>query len=360
MKQLFVSILILFSFTVFAQNPDTTIYHAVDVLPRFPGCEQLDTTLAYKTQCSQTALLVFLNRNIIYPMDAREQNIEGTVVVSFVVEPSGYISNAKLIKDIGGACGEEAMRVVNGMNEALENAKVKWMPGMKDGKAVRVATNVPIKFQLKDPPDFVIIDFDTVYVVLDEPLVFNAGHEALDSILQKNLKTPIAYKDSCKIGSMDMTLMISPDGFVKVLDLADYWNLGFDFQFEAIQAAGATFGQWTPAVRKGRQVPASYETSITYMPVSPKCKQKILEYEIALKLSDEGSQLFNEGKQEEGIAKLDEALLLFPDNANFLYMRGQAYMNTRQLDKACEDFKKVSSMVYIDMVEQLKPLVCKQ
>ncbi len=359
MKKLLTIFLFTCTLQMFGQNPDTTIYNVVDVMPRFPGCEELDTTLAAKTMCSQTALLMFLNRNIIYPLVAREQNIEGTVVVSFIVEPTGYISNAKLIKDIGGGCGEEAMRVVEGMNEALQNAKVRWMPGLKDGKAVRVLTNVPIKFQLKDPPDFVIIDFDTVYVVLDEPLTYKAGHEALDSLLQKNLKTPTAFKDSCKIGSMDMALLVYPSGYVKVLDVADYWNLGYDFQFEAILAAGTTYGQWNPGVRKGRKVPASYETTITFSPIPGTCLQKVTEYEKAIKLADEGSVLFNEGKQEEGIVKLDEALALFPDNANFLYLRGQAYMNTKQMDKACADFKKVSSMIYIDMVEQLIPLVCK-
>jgi hypothetical protein len=291
-------------------------------------------------------------------MVAREQNIVGTVVVSFVVEPTGFISNSKLIKDIGGGCGEEALRVLGGMNNALKEAKVKWIPGMKDGKAVRVLVNVPIKFQLKEPPDFVIIGMDSVFVELDEPLTFKTGPEGLDSVLKKNLHVPVAFKDSCKIGTMDLTIMVSPDGFVKVLDVADYWGLGFDFQFQAIQAASSTYGQWVPAVRKGNKVKATVETSVTFIPSSQKCGQVIADYEKALKLAEDGTKLFNEGKQNEGIAVLGQALELFPNNANFLYMRGQAYMNTKQMDKACEDFKKVSSMIFIEMVEQLKPLVC--
>ena len=65
-------------------------------MPRFPGCEKLDTTLAAKAKCAEVALLTFFNRNIEYPYQARQANTQGTVVINMVVEPDGLISNPKI------------------------------------------------------------------------------------------------------------------------------------------------------------------------------------------------------------------------------------------------------------------------
>lgn len=342
-----------------AQSADTTVYKIVDEMPRFPGCEQLDTTLAVKNKCAEQALLLFFNRNIVYPQVAREEEIEGTVVISFVVEPDGYISDVKLVKDIGGGCGEEALRVANAMNKALKDAGLQWTPGKLNGAPVRTQVNLPIRFKIQDPPDFVIVGLDTVYIVFDDSLKFNGGPEALQKVLKENLHYPEAYKDSCLIGTMDMTLRVNPRGIVKVIDLADYSNLGPDFQWEAIMAASATWRQWTPATRNGKAVPAPYDVTLTFLPEGEQCKQRISEWEKAVALAEEGSRLYNEGQKDEGLARLTEAIKLFPNNANFLYLRGQAYLNMDRKEEACADLRKVNQMVYIEVVRELLPLICK-
>jgi tetratricopeptide (TPR) repeat protein len=356
-------ILILFflfaSLPAFAQVNDTTIYKIVEEMPRFPGCEALDTTVEVKNQCAQTALLAFFNRNIVYPLTARQENVEGTVVITFIVEKGGYISAPAVVKDIGGGCGEEALRVANGMNEALKKAQLTWTSGKKSGKPVRTQVTLPIRFKLQEPLDFVMVDYDTVYVELDDSLQYKGGEDALNSFIQGTLQYPEKYRDSCKIGSMDLTVLVKPDGYVRVLDVADYWNLGYDFRWEAIKATTATWGNWQAATRKNREVPAAYDFTLSFTPKSAACKQKVADFEKAHTLAETGSALFNEGKKEEGIQKLNEALALFPNNANFLYLRGQAYMNMEKMAEACEDFIKVRSIVSIDLVNQLIPLVCK-
>ncbi|MBR5029263.1 MAG: energy transducer TonB, partial [Bacteroidales bacterium] len=72
---------------------------------------------------------------------AKQQNLEGRVFVTFVVEKDGSIANPKVLRDIGGGCGEEAIRVVRSMP--------KWKPGKQRGKAVRVQFNLPVMFQLE-------------------------------------------------------------------------------------------------------------------------------------------------------------------------------------------------------------------
>lgn len=112
----------------------------VEVMPRFSGCEDIDGKRADKEICATKALLEFMRDNIDYPSTAKEVGIEGTVVVRFIVEKDGSISNTEIIRDIGGGCGREAIRVVKLMPD--------WIPGMQQGRKVRVQFNLPVRFQL--------------------------------------------------------------------------------------------------------------------------------------------------------------------------------------------------------------------
>jgi protein TonB len=113
----------------------------VEKMPRFPGCEEVTMTKEERTTCANSQLLSFLSKNVSYPKLAREANIEGTVVISFVVEKDGQISKAEIRRDIGGGCGREALRVVNQMP--------KWIPGSQQGQKVRVMFNLPVRFKLQ-------------------------------------------------------------------------------------------------------------------------------------------------------------------------------------------------------------------
>jgi periplasmic protein TonB len=103
------------------------IYITVEKSPSFPGGE--------------AELFSFLNKNIKYPVLAKESNIEGTVVISFVVNKKGDIEDLKVLKDVGGGCTKEAMRVVNAMP--------RWIAGEQQGNPVKVRFTLPIRFQLK-------------------------------------------------------------------------------------------------------------------------------------------------------------------------------------------------------------------
>ncbi|MPM15251.1 hypothetical protein SDC9_61619 [bioreactor metagenome] len=109
------------------QVVEAEIFTIVEDQPGFPGGE--------------SALMEFLRNNIKYPQLARESNIQGTVFVTFVVEPNGAISNVKVLRGIGGGCDEEAVRVVKNMPS--------WTPGKQRGKPVRVQFNLPIRFILQ-------------------------------------------------------------------------------------------------------------------------------------------------------------------------------------------------------------------
>jgi periplasmic protein TonB len=105
---------------------ETGIYTTIDVYPRFPG--------------GDVARFNFLRSQVRYPDAAIRAGIEGVVVVLFVIEQNGSVSNVKINKGIGGGCDEEAIRVVKMMP--------LWDPGKRSGRAVRVLVKMPIVFRI--------------------------------------------------------------------------------------------------------------------------------------------------------------------------------------------------------------------
>lgn len=352
--------LLLFVFVAFGRlsgqtDQDTTVYEIVPVMPRFPACEQLDTTLVFKQECAQQQLLSFMYQNIVYPLEARQNGNEGMVVVSFVVEKDGSLSDPRILKDIGGGCGIETVRVVNLMN----SAGIPWIPGEKDGQVVRCRYTLPIKFKLEEQPPYTLFGTDTIYTEFDTPLEFKGGEEALSAHLQSRLKYPAAWQDSCLVGNIDIQLWVGPTGKVRVLDLTDFAGLGFDFWFAATEAATSTYGLWELATFEGRVVPAAYDISLTFFPEGEGCKTVVANYDLAINALNEGIALYNAEKQEEGIAKMTEAVNLFPNNANFLLSRGQAYMNSNQFAEACADLRKAKEIAQINWYDNILPLLCR-
>lgn len=87
-------------------------------------------------------MYAYLGKNVHYPQIAIDNGITGKVHVKFVVEKDGSISNTELLNDIGGGCGDEALRVVRSMP--------KWKPGKQNGNLVRVQFVLPINFILNN------------------------------------------------------------------------------------------------------------------------------------------------------------------------------------------------------------------
>lgn len=99
----------------------------VEAMPQFPGGEK--------------ELLTYFAQNIKYPAIARESGIQGRVILEFVVEKSGQVTNIAIRRDIGGGCGKEAVRVAQEMPA--------WKAGNQNGNSVRVKMNIPVVFKLE-------------------------------------------------------------------------------------------------------------------------------------------------------------------------------------------------------------------
>jgi protein TonB len=127
-----------------AKDDAEEIFKVVEEMPRFPGCEDKGSSVTEKKACADAALYKFIHENLKYPATAVENNIEGTVVVQFVVNRDGSIQDIKILRDIGGGCGAEVSRVVRMMNEET----LRWIPGKQRGRPVRVIFILPVKFKL--------------------------------------------------------------------------------------------------------------------------------------------------------------------------------------------------------------------
>ncbi|WP_303153926.1 energy transducer TonB [uncultured Prevotella sp.] len=106
---------------------ETKIFTVVEQMPMYPGGEG--------------ALMGYLRDNIHYPTVAAENGVQGRVVVGFVVERDGSITDVKILRGVDPSLDREAMRVVKNMP--------KWTPGKQNGSAVRVKYQVPVSFRLQ-------------------------------------------------------------------------------------------------------------------------------------------------------------------------------------------------------------------
>ncbi|HMQ08502.1 MAG TPA: TonB family protein [Saprospiraceae bacterium] len=121
------------------------IYVTAEKMPRFPGCEDDWLADSEKNECAKQKFLKYVYSNLKYPAHAREKGIEGMVIIEFIVEKDGSISQSRIVRDIGANCGDAALEVVNSMNSMDQ----KWIPGRQRNRLVRVMYTLPVRFQLQ-------------------------------------------------------------------------------------------------------------------------------------------------------------------------------------------------------------------
>lgn len=105
----------------------TKVFDVVEEMPSFPG--------------GNGALMSYLNGNTKYPVVAQENGVQGKVIISFVVERDGSISDVKVARSVDPSLDREAQRVVKSMP--------RWTPGKQNGQTVRVKYTVPVVFRLQ-------------------------------------------------------------------------------------------------------------------------------------------------------------------------------------------------------------------
>jgi protein TonB len=106
-----------------------------EIAPEYPG--------------GTVAMLSYIQQNLKYPEGAKEQEIQGRVIVQFTIEKDGTVSDVNVVKSVDPLVDAEVVRIVSNMPA--------WKPGMHEGKPVRVSYSIPIRFRLQAPPKDIIL-----------------------------------------------------------------------------------------------------------------------------------------------------------------------------------------------------------
>ena len=235
---------------------DQTVYNFVsmETPPSYPG--------------GMASFYKFLGETISYPKQAKDENIQGNVFVSFTVEKDGSLNDIKVDRKLGGGTDEEAIRV-------LKLSK-KWNPGMQNGKVVRVKYNIPIKFKipgkeanvaptsspinkvkLSSPTDTTIYSF----VALENPPKFPGGMEEFYKFLGDNVKYPEVAKANKVEGYVFVSFVVEKDG--SLTSIKPERKLGSGADEEAVRVLSLS-PRWFPATIGDYPVRVKYNLPIKF------------------------------------------------------------------------------------------------
>jgi TonB family protein len=222
-----------------------------------PGKERTFTSVEQMPQFSGD-LTKYLAENIRYPEAAKKEQIQGRVVIQFVVDKEGNVTNAVLQRDIGGGCGEEALRVVRNMP--------KWTPGKQANQPVNVYYTLPVSFRMptqeqtvsNEPAKPGIVTEARVYTTVE-----NMPQSSVDIIkyLAENLRYPEAARNAAVEGRVVAQFIIDHTG--KIKDPVIVKGIHPDCDREVLRVLRA-MPDWKPGMQGGKAVNVYYMLPVSF------------------------------------------------------------------------------------------------
>ncbi|MDQ8006390.1 MAG: TonB family protein [Pedobacter sp.] len=181
----------------------------------------------------------FIKANVNYPKAAIENQVQGNVYVSFVIEKDGSLSSAKVERSLGYGTDEEAIRVLK--------LSQKWKPGYENGKPVRTIYRTHISFQpdrpFKNPKPIKIYQLKQ----LKYPPQYPGGEERLIEFIKTNINYSNLTNKQIK-GIVVISAVIEMDGSLSQLKAID--NLGYGTKKEALRVV-SKLKRWNPGMENG-------------------------------------------------------------------------------------------------------------
>ena len=260
------------------------VYKVVQFMPRFPGCEDLPTQNEKKS-CADAKMLKYIYSNLKYTEEAIKNKVNSGLVVQFVIETDGYITDINVIKDIGYGCAKSAIDVVESMNYMEES----WIPGSHFRRNVRVKYTLPIKFNPSNSFEFddenEIIDTDSngiknskdsIYQQIEDMPFFPAcpneknrkrrrscGDAAMLQFVYKNIKIPVGSFDESESRRVRAFFVVEKDGSITNIELTGDTDNGVgDMVVSVIEKMNDMKEKWIPGSVDGQNVRTQYELPI--------------------------------------------------------------------------------------------------
>ena len=227
---------------------ESEVFQVVEEMPEFPG--------------GMGECMKWLGQNIKYPTKAKEKGTQGRVIVQFVVEKDGTITNAVVVKSIDPELDTEALRVVN--------SSPKWKPGKQKGKAVRVKYTLPIMFRLNnessdrgvtEAPRKAKVDEQGVYQVCEEMPDFPGGMRNCMNYLSKNINYPENCKKEGIQGRVIVQFVVDKNGSIQ--DAKVVRSIHPSLDKEALRVV-ENMPKWKPGKHKGEAVKVRYTIPVMF------------------------------------------------------------------------------------------------
>ena len=225
------------------------VFLAVEEQPMFPG--------------GMEEMMKFLQANVKYPEQAQSNGVQGRVIVQFVVNKDGSISNDTIVRSVDPLLDAEALRVVRSMPN--------WTPGKQRGKEVRVRFTLPVTFRLNGGEESKPAEVkqvvkaptqgEEIFNVVEEQPIYLGGHEALMKYIQQNIKYPKEAQEQGKQGRVIVQFVVEKDGSItdaKIVRSADP-----QLDAEALRIVNA-MPNWTPGKQRGELVRTRFTLPVTF------------------------------------------------------------------------------------------------
>lgn len=232
---------------------DEDVFEVAEQMPQFPNG-------------GIPGMMKYLSENIRYPEAAVKAGKQGRVIVLFVVDKDGSITNVKTMKGVDAELDKEAVRVVSAMP--------KWIPGMQKGKAVRVKYTVPVTFRLpnasvagkvNDMAVGVAVSSDNVTGDVAEAVEqmpeFPGGMPGLMQYISKNLRYPEDAKAKGIQGRVTVRVVVNTEG--KVTNAKVIRGVSPSLDAEALRVA-SSLPNWKPGMQAGKAVNVKYVFPVTF------------------------------------------------------------------------------------------------
>jgi hypothetical protein len=227
-------------------SDNTPIFSKVEIDPAFPGGEK--------------EWRRFLEKNLdaSVPVDSGAHEGTYTVVLQFIVDKDGTISDLKALTNQGYGMEEECLR--------LMKLSPKWAPGIQNGRNVKAYKKQPITFVIaeEDEAEEVKEDNNIIFTKPEIEASFPGGSQSWKSFLEKNLNANTPIKNKAPIGTYTVVILFVVDKSGKTSEFKALTSHGYGMEEECLRVLKKS-PTWVPAIQNGRNVKAYRKQPITFV-----------------------------------------------------------------------------------------------
>ena len=233
------------------RSDEEEVFYIVEEMPKFNNG---DPAIEFRK---------YIGQNLRYPKEEAEKGISGRVIVQFIINADGSVSDAEVVRGISPGIDREAIRVVE--------SSPPWTPGRQRGIAVAVKIAFPMNFIIDDRKEIIpdtISGDEEVYHIVEEMPKFNNGNPAIEfrKYIAQDLQYPKEEKEKGISGRVLVQFTVKADGSVD--DAEVLMGISPALNNEAIRVVESS-PLWTPGKQRGKAVAVKFTFPVTFTIFEP-------------------------------------------------------------------------------------------